>query len=554
MREENIKVLSNIIAAVESGGQVYSETNKNWQAYAGKYANTINEVTCTLGPYQAYGDEAQELIQYIHDKYPDVFKQCDTRGLIEAKLSVSWVGTKWGPSDDQKAVLIRLLGTDAGHEASEHVFRDRLDKYLKCAEAFGVAAVDAQMMWCEVQHLGGLGAAQRVFTRTDGDFTVDNILESLRPKYADLVRYKEPVEHSKFWSRHVKCVEFIKKYAVPEDAPGESEDASGADPEEEEKKTMGVTAEQILDRARHYIGYREKNHKTADLESFKADAGDGNYTKFSGLCGYGIQPWQWCQLFVCGVAVEVCGSIEGAEHLLCDQDLNDGVLTSYTPTGSSYFKQAGRWFTEPEPGDVVYFYSSSMGRICHTGYVEDVDKVKMDFGTIEGNTNSDGFTTNGGCVARHRYSYKHVGGTNRVAGFGRPRYGEIKELTERQKLVATGQRYINEFTDTPITIDGVRGSETTRGMVRCIQRACNLDYDAGLKEDGWPGPITSAALSGHYIEEGEIQWLVTAVEIIMYCLGRDPGGVEFPGHFGEGLAKAANAKHLTDKDILALIS
>ena len=547
MTEKNIKVLSNIIAAVESGGQVYSEKNKNWQAYAGKYANTVNEVTCTLGPYQAYGDEAQELIQYIHDKYPDVFKECDKRGLIEAKLSVSWLGTQWGPSDDQKAVLIKLLGTDAGHEASEKIFRDRLDKYLARATAFGVTAVDAQMMWAEIQHLGGLGAAQRVFTRAGGDYAADHILSCLLPKYADLVRYKEPVEHSKFWSRHVKCVEFIKRYAVQEGMEEVQE--------EEEEKTVGVTAEQILEKARHYIGYREKNHKTADLESFKADAGDGNYTKFSEICGYGIKPWQWCQLFVCGVAVEVCGSIGAAEHLLCDQDLNDGVLTSYTPIGSDYFKKAGRWHTVPEPGDVVYFYSKDMGRICHTGYVEDVDKVKMDFGTIEGNTNSDGFTTNGGCVARHRYSYKSVGGTNRVAGFGRPRYGEDeKKLTERQKLVAKGQEYINAFTSVKVEVDGVRGSETTKGMVRCLQRACNLDYNAGLEEDGKPGPLTKAALSGHYIKKGEIQYLVTAVEIIMYCLGKDPDGVEFPGHFGDGLQKAAGAGYLTDKDILAIIA
>lgn len=186
---------------------------------------------------------------------------------------------------------------------------------------------------------------------------------------------------------------------------------------------MICSKEKYLSVARSYIGYREKDHPYADLDDFKADAGDGNYTKFSMLCGYGIQPWQWCQLFVCGVAVEACGSIADAEKLLCDQDLNDGVLTSYTPTGSGYFKAAGRWFTEPEQGDIVYFYQTSMGRICHVGIVEDVDRDEKIIYTIEGNTNSDGFTTNGGCVARHSYSYAHIGGTNRVSGFGRPRYG-----------------------------------------------------------------------------------------------------------------------------------
>ena len=185
---------------------------------------------------------------------------------------------------------------------------------------------------------------------------------------------------------------------------------------------MICSKERYLEVARSYIGYREKDHPYADLDNFKEDAGDGNYTKFSGLCGYGIQPWQWCQLFVCGVAVEACGSIADAERLLCDQDLGDGVLTSYTPTGSGYFKQAGRWVTDPEPGDIVYFYQKSMGRICHVGIVEDVDEDAKVIYTIEGNTNSDGFTTNGGCVARHEYSHAQTGGENRVNGFGRPRY------------------------------------------------------------------------------------------------------------------------------------
>lgn len=542
MNDKNLHVLSNIIAAVESGGQIYSE-DRDWTAYAGAGTNSATEVTCTLGPYQAYGDEAQELIQYIYDNYPDVFRECDPNMSIWGKLyaSSSWVDMQWNPTKAQKEILIKMLATDAGHEASEHVFQERLEKYISRAEEAGITSVEGLMMWAEVQHLGGLSAVRRIFARLAAPYGCDEWLAALRVDQSDSRYSKNGVGCKKYWSRHEKCVEFIRKHAVPD--------------EEEKEEDMGVTAEQILDKARYYIGYREKNHKTADLEDFKADAGDGNYTKFSALCGYGIQPWQWCQLFVCGIAAEVCGSIGAAERLLCDQDLGDGVLTSYTPEGSYYFKQAGRWFTEPEPGDVVYFYSDSMGRICHTGYVETVDKKTKSFGTIEGNTNNDGFTTNGGCVARHTYSYKNVGGKNRVAGFGRPRYNEPDiQLTEQQKIVATGQRYICEFTGVQIEIDGVRGSETTKGMVRCLQHACNLDYNAGLKEDGDLGPKTRAALAGHYIKQGEIQYLVTAVEIIMYCRGKDPGGVEFPGHFGNGLVEAAGAAYLSADAILALVN
>ena len=509
MNDFNLHVISNIIAAVESGGQIYSE-DKNWTCYAGKYHNTTNEVTCTLGPWQAYGDEAQELVQYIYDHHPDVFKACDKRGLIEAKLSVSWVGTQWGPSNEQKAVLIALLATDAGHEASEYVFMERLHRYLTRAEEFGVDNVGGQMMWAEVQHLGGKDAPVRVFTRCKGDYSVDHILECLNPKYADLVKYREPVEHSKFWSRHVKCVEFIKEHA-------DLADGSATAEETEETKTMGVTAKEIIERAKHYIGYREKDHKSADLESFKADAGDGNYTKFSALCGYGIQPWQWCQLFVCGVAVEVCGSISAAEKLLCDQDLNDGVLTSYTPEGSSYFKQAGRWYTVPQVGDVVYFYSKSMKRICHVGYVETVDTGSKTFGTIEGNTNSDGFTTNGGCVARHSYSYAHVGGTNRVAGFGRPRYAasfktlskgmfgdDVKTLQENLKLVG----YVDCVYYTSSNFVTGRFDAATEESVKMLQES------NGLEVDGVYGQKSNAVLTALVKVVKESSFEMTAADFL----------------------------------------
>ena len=39
MNKKNLHVLSNIIAAVESGGQTYSE-NRDWTAYAGAYTNS----------------------------------------------------------------------------------------------------------------------------------------------------------------------------------------------------------------------------------------------------------------------------------------------------------------------------------------------------------------------------------------------------------------------------------------------------------------------------------------------------------------------------------
>ena len=127
------------------------------------------------------------------------------------------------------------------------------------------------------------------------------------------------------------------------------------------------------------------------------------------------------------------------------------------------------------------------------------------------------------------------------------------EYTGTRALVAAGQQHSINFTGVTIEVDGIRGAETTRNMVRCLQRAANFDWQAGLVEDGIIGPKTVAAFRGHFIKLGEEQVMVTAVEIICYCLGRDPQGVEYIGVFGPGLAAALGTQYLSGEDILKLV-
>lgn len=125
------------------------------------------------------------------------------------------------------------------------------------------------------------------------------------------------------------------------------------------------------------------------------------------------------------------------------QKLLRGAYTQYTPSGKTLFERAGAYKKEPKLGDVVYFYSTSMGRVCHVGAVVSVrkDGVRYTIETVEGNTSGgDIFNRNGGCVAKKRYNFtlSEVGGVNRVNGFGTPNFGEdtciveefIKVLTE----------------------------------------------------------------------------------------------------------------------------
>ena len=535
MTNEHLVILTNIIGAVESGGQVYG--HRNYGAYASPYTNTSNEHTITLGWAQNYGSEASKLVSMIYEEDPKEFSKLDTSiPAIRSMLGKDWAQMRWSPNLSQKNALIAIITSPIGKQCQDRLFIELMTKFIQdCTNDF-TSDVKAQMMYCEIRHLGGKNAANRIFNRCGGDYSVDHILDCLNPRHADLVKYNEPVEHQKFWSRHKKCAEFVQKYVIIS---------------EEKGKKMNITAKQIVEKAKSYIGYREKNHPWANMENFTEDAGDGNFQKFQELAGAGNGD-QWCQYFVDGVAVEVTGSIANAKKLLC-QTGGGNYMTGYTPTGSSYFKQAGRWYTTPEVGDVVYFYSTSMGRICHVGYVETVNKSTRKFTTIEGNTNSDGFTTNGGCVARHEYSYASVGGSNRVNGFGRPLYGEEQKFTGTQLLVAIGQRHSINFTGYLIDVDGIRGEETKRNMIRCLQHAANKDWIARLDEDGVIGPKTTKAFTGHFIKFGECQYMITAVEIICYCLGKNPNGVENPGIFGEGLKKALGKDYLRGDEILKLV-
>lgn len=132
--------------------------------------------------------------------------------------------------------------------------------------------------------------------------------------------------------------------------------------------------------------------------------------------------------------------------------------------------------------------------------------------------------------------------------------------------VACGQQCANNFIGSDFLIpDGVVGDKTRKMAIRVLQHAMNLNYHDGyvnnslkvkLSEDGVYGPKTNAALSGHYVEKGERQYMVTALEIYMYLFSKDPKGVEYPGKYGDGLAAAVTQERVDSngfKFILGLL-
>lgn len=227
MNEKNLAVLTNIIGAVETGGQVYGK--RRYNDYTAPHTNSDKEVTCTLGWYQAYGHEAKQLIREIYEADRNEFWHIDNAGIAEM-LDLDWVAIRWNPDKKEKAALVALIDSPIGHEVQDRIFTEKMEKLIaECAKDY-TEDIKAQMMYCEIRHLGGKGPADRIFKRCAGNYTLERIMQALAQDQRDITSGNQ-VGDTKYWSRHVKCREFIEKYAVDETEPAK---------EEKEEKKMAV--------------------------------------------------------------------------------------------------------------------------------------------------------------------------------------------------------------------------------------------------------------------------------------------------------------------------
>ncbi len=209
MSEANWQVLINTIGAVESGGQIYG--NRNYSAYAGQFAASPYEYTCTLGWAQFYGAEAQRLIQNIFNANSFVFRSIDTNGVIEKRLGGDWVSEMWDPSASEKNTLIRLITSDVGKQQQDLLFRAEMTPIVSNCENTFTRNAKAVIMYAEIAHLGGQAAANRIFKRCAGNYTTSRIIASLKQDQKDYSNNQQ-VGDSMYDLRHAKCAEFVERY------------------------------------------------------------------------------------------------------------------------------------------------------------------------------------------------------------------------------------------------------------------------------------------------------------------------------------------------------
>lgn len=181
---------------------------------------------------------------------------------------------------------------------------------------------------------------------------------------------------------------------------------------------MSTAIDKVLSIAKAEIGYLEKKSNTK-LDSKTENSGSNNYTKYWRDMCPSMNGNAWCNCFSNWCFVKAFGD-SMAKKVLC----STSGWSYYTPTSAGYFKKAGKWYSKPQVGDIIYFKNST--RICHVGIVYKVDSSKVY--TYEGNTSSgSNVIANGGSVCAKSYALNN----SRIAGYGRPKYELVEPTKEK---------------------------------------------------------------------------------------------------------------------------
>lgn len=247
---------------------------------------------------------------------------------------------------------------------------------------------------------------------------------------------------------------------------------------------MANTTDKVITIAKKYIGYIEKA-SNSNLDSFTANRGTNNYTRFSrdvnnaGLMGCQGQPW--------------CGTSQFAfemEAFGLAQALKNWHMTAKTYVGYNcfetynVFKKAGKTSKIPKLGSLVIFTFSHMGRVVG------IDAKSNTFKTVEGNTSSNTYDRNGGMVASKTYSINDP----KIKGFCIIDYEDVDKTkndtapTEKIGSIQKGQKWLNKYYPEQLGLycggllaeDNQYGAKTRKACVAIWKDVVNRKYGASL--------------------------------------------------------------------------
>lgn len=136
--------------------------------------------------------------------------------------------------------------------------------------------------------------------------------------------------------------------------------------------------------------------------------------------------------------------------------------------------------------------------------------------------------------------YKAVTGNTATSGGGNST-PSTPSTNDKTALVKQGQQHINNViyaNGGGISVDGIKGPNTNKGLIKLFQHCYNLDKGANLSIDGIIGANTESAMRNVSMNKGYCGYLASFLEIALLCNGYDPKGVEWAGEIGSGCYSA----------------
>lgn len=397
--QSQMNILIKIIAAVETGGQIYGQAR--YDDYTPAYANCSNETSCTIGAFQEYGSLAKGLLQEILNTYSTTFRKYDNAGIESDLQRASWTGYSPARGSAKAKAIQAIISSPDGIKVQNNRIQKQMESHIAFAQKQGVSDVDALFMCANFIHQGGQSACTRILKKTQKPYTLDHLYAACKTDTGNQVgAYK---------TRQQKVYGWLKEKISNKNISNNNSNNTlqGSDNMTTEKAINALIAT-----AQAEIGYMEKK-SNAQLDDKTANVGDGNYTKYWRDLKPSWNGSAWCAVWVSWCMYKTFG-LETAKKLLKHE--NDFPYV-YCPTLGARFTK----YANPQRGDIVIFYRN--GTFAHTGIVTKVEGDK--FYTIEGNTNNGStIIANGGSVCSKSYNNSNLPGTK----FCRPDYSIVKSI------------------------------------------------------------------------------------------------------------------------------
>ena len=359
---EQMKILINIIGAVETGGQVYGK--QRYDDYTPAYTNSSAENSCTIGAFAEFRENAKALLNEILTTYPTTFRKYDNADIESDLKKSSWVGYSPAKNSAKAKAIQAIIGSSDGIKVQDSRIVKLLNSYIAFAEKQGVSDVDALFMCANFIHQGGQSACTRILKKTTKPYTLDHLYAACQTDTGNQVgAYK---------TRQQKVYGWLK-----EKVSVKSSNSGGSSMTENELR------QKVVNTAIKYYGYNESNgshKKIIDIYNGHKPLARSYKVTYTDA---------WCATFVSAISI-LCGLTD-----IMPTECGCGAMIEL-------YQKLGRWVENdayvPKAGDVIMYYWNDNGVGDCTGYPDHVGIVVSVSGStikvIEGNkSNAVGYRT-----------------------------------------------------------------------------------------------------------------------------------------------------------------